>query len=239
MSTAAPAVTDSTSSEQRDFAEAREDATRFQVDATKFACHVAFRQTRRHAFRVACSLLDLNANGAAIQYRLPRALPKSASTTLLEIENLGDGDSMLLLSRVCWSRQIGLDQFRSGLQFRRAIPESMILSGISLGGLTRRGAKRDSFALGATVRQSEPLLVEEVTLICCSQTGAQVVSATPLAPGSRLMLQLSDQTGVVGKVAWCSARATGVFTAGIAFVKRTDGRAFYDNCLQMRGSQAT
>ncbi|MEM6470815.1 MAG: PilZ domain-containing protein [Planctomycetota bacterium] len=235
MTVAIPEADPAEGDEGTQESERRDDSTRFQVDAQQLISHVAFRQTKRHAFRVPCNLVDLNAGGAAIQYRLPKALPKSASTTLLEIANLDGDQSMLLLSRVCWSRQIGLDQFQSGLQFRRPIPESMIVNGISIGGLTRREAPRHSMAVVATLRQSEPLLVEETTLICCSETGAQIILGTPLAPGSRLMIQLSDGTGVVGRVAWCSARATEVYSAGIAFIQLPAGRAFLKACQVQAG----
>ena len=194
-------------------------------------CYLTFRPTEDQAFRIPCDLVDLNSNGCAIRYRLPRPLPRRAASTMLEIDNLAGSGSVQMLARVHWSRQTGIDQFTSGLSFRRTLPEEFIADAVLEGRITRRATNRTTTEVPVTIRQSQPQLSTDAKIVSSSPTGAQVEASEALAVGARLMLQLADGTAVVGRTVWCTARED-CFASGVAFVNLTTGREFDEAVLR-------
>ncbi|MCA9140824.1 MAG: PilZ domain-containing protein [Planctomycetales bacterium] len=193
----------------------------------RWSCHLSFRPTPDVVQRVPVDLVDLNTNGCAIRYRLPRAIPGGNGSTMLEIKNLSSDETFQMLARVCWSRQTGLDQFSSGLYFRRSLPGKLILSGVREGSMTRRVAERVATNAAVTIRQSDPQLTSQAAITSASMTGVQIVGTDALTIGSRLMLQLADGTAVVGTTVWSSERES-QFAAGVAFIKLATGRGFFE-----------
>ncbi|WP_167546841.1 PilZ domain-containing protein [Stieleria maiorica] len=186
-------------------------------------------------FRVPCQLLDLNSSGCAIRYRHPRPLGTSSTSTVLEMKNLANSDSVQMLVRVCWVRQAGIDQYESGLYFRRSLPETLIPQGIRAGQLSRRVAKRESVDVAVTVRQSQPRIHATGRVVSISHTGVQIVSPSGLTIGEKLMLQLDNGKAAVGVTVWSSRQETqldgAAFASGIAFIQAGMGRQFHDDVL--------
>ncbi|WP_182865191.1 PilZ domain-containing protein [Rhodopirellula sp. JC639] len=204
---------------------------RFRVvagdQASGIECHLSVRLNAAGDFRVPCQLLDLNSSGCAIRYRHPRPLGTSSTSTVLEMNNLANSDSVQLLVRVCWVRQAGIDQYECGLYFRRSLPDTLIPDGIRAGQLSRRVAKRASVDAAVTVRQSQPRIHAAGRIVSVSHSGAQIVSPSELTIGEKLMLQLDDKQAAVGVTVW-SSRHGDQFASGIAFIQAGMGRQFHD-----------
>ena len=179
-------------------------------------------------YEIPCQIVDFNSSGCAIRYRQARPLLKS---TTLEIRNLAGHETLQMLARVCWTRQSGLDQYASGLYFRRSLPDDFISKGIRAGQLSRRTARRESVDVAVTVRQCQPQQRSEGRIVSTSRSGVQIIGPDELLIGARLMLQLDDGNGAVGTTVW-SSRRDSQYASGIAFTHAGTGRQFHNAVLQ-------
>ncbi|QDV82354.1 PilZ domain-containing protein [Planctomycetes bacterium TBK1r] len=205
---------------------------RFQViggqDVRDIQCRLLVPAPLGGDDQIPCQIVDLNSSGCAIRYRQTRSLFKS---TTLEIRNLAGHDTLQMLARVCWSRQSGLDQYASGLYFRRSLPDDFISAGIRAGQLSRRTAQRETVDVAVTIRQCQPQNRSEGRIVSTSRSGLQVIGSDELLVGSRLMLQLDDGNAVVGTSVWSSRRGT-QYASGIAFTHAGNGRQFHNAVLE-------
>ncbi|PAY17386.1 hypothetical protein CKO51_21635 [Rhodopirellula sp. SM50] len=206
---------------------------RFQViggqDVRDIQCRLSVHVPLGGDEQIPCQIVDLNSSGCAIRYRQIRSLFKS---TTLEIRNLAGHDTLQMLARVCWSRQSGLDQYASGLYFRRSLPDDFISAGIRAGQLSRRTAHRESVDVSVTIRQCQPQNRSEGRIVSTSRSGLQIIGSDECVIGTRLMLQLADGNAVVGTSVWSSRRGT-QYASGIAFTHAGTGRQFHNAVLQL------
>ncbi|QDV44757.1 PilZ domain protein [Stieleria neptunia] len=206
---------------------------RFQViggqDVRDIQCRLLVHAPLGGDDQIPCQIVDLNSSGCAIRYRHDRPLFKS---TTLEIHNLAGHETLQMLARVCWSRQSGLDQYASGLYFRRSLPDDFISAGIRAGQLSRRAARRESVDVGVTIRQYQPQNRGAGRIVSTSRSGLQIIGPNELVIGTRVMLQLDDGNAVVGTTVWTSLRGS-QYASGVAFTHAGTGRQFHNAVLQL------
>lgn len=190
-------------------------------------CHLSLCPSSHHPERIPVRLLNLNASGCAIQYRLSQPLPMAASSTMLEIEKLPGLDLVQMLARVSWSRKTGNGSYTSGLKFRRNLPDRFVCEDARKGLHSRRASSRASVNVSVRVHQNEPAVNIGANILNTSDGGIQILGPEPLSIGSRLLLQLADGTVALGKTAWTSESGS-EFASGIAFMNRASGRIFND-----------
>lgn len=209
------------------------NTARFQLrkdtdDAQPISSHLTFRPSQTEAYRIPTELVDLHAKGCAIRYRAPRPLPQSLS--LLEIGNLTHVGVVKTLAGVCWTQQTGIDFFTSGLKFKEPLNEQVLAEGISSGVISRRTTVRTAVEVPVSVRQNQPPVVCQCTIVSTSESGLQIIGPEKAMVGTRVMMKLDNGKTTLGTAAWSVPRGI-EFATGVAFADLTAGYKFHDSVL--------